>query len=361
MSKDYYKILGVKRDATEDEIKKAYKKGALKYHPDRQSGKSEKEQKEAEEKFKEMLEAYQVLSDPDKKRQYDTFGTVGSGGFSSGGMTMEEAMAAFMRFGGMGGMDMDDFFGGHRQKVYKGSDIKLRVKITMSEIYNGGQKNVKYNKMVRCKACNGTGSKNGKQTTCPHCNGSGQFVETTRNGFSVYQKIMTCPHCGGSGTINTNPCQECGGNGLVRQKSSITINVPSVEDFNKVVCYNGMGNSCQQQVGIDGDLYVINEIVEEDGFAITHGLDIKKKVEIPIFDCLTGCETKIIHLDGKTVNVKVPPLSKDESVVRVRGLGFRTKNGSVGDLLVVVKHKMPDGINKEEIALLNEVKNKLKW
>lgn len=362
MAKDYYKILGVDKKATDKDIKSAYKKMALKYHPDRQGDKSEAEKKAAEEKFKEVGEAYQVLSDQNKRKQYDMFGTTDFS-FGSGGMSMEEAMFSFMNFGGMG-----NFFGGGKPKnhVQKGGDIRLRVKITSSELYKlykGGTKTVTYTKKVKCEKCNGTGSNDGRTHVCQHCGGSGMSTSTMRKGNSIFQQIQTCEHCGGKGSLNTNPCEHCGGSGTKAKQETITIVIPCVDEFNNTVKYAGKGHESTNGNGINGDLYVIYEFTEEDGFDVDGHFNFVKEIEVPILDCLIGSDVKIKHLDGEIMTVKINPMTKEGDTVRVSGKGLKSKrsNGYCGDLILLIKTTQPKTVSDSEIEILKEAKKKLGW
>lgn len=358
--KDYYGILGVDRQADQDEIKKAYRKLALKYHPDKQNGKSEQEAKEAEEHFKEVNEAYQVLSDTEKRKKYDTFGTV-DGNFD-GWMSGADAMAEFMKhFHGFG----DDFFGdsmfgGHENTIVKGSSIRLNVNIGISELYTNAKKTVKYDKYIKCDDCNGTGSLNGDTVMCEHCKGTGKIVETHRKGFMMMQNITMCPHCNGKGVFPKHVCPKCAGHGLLIAENEYTFEIPfGIANGNGIKIPN-LGHSTAEPNGVDGDLIIIFNILPEKGFSVSNDnpLDMVYTLNLPVLDCITGCECEIQHLDGKKYRINVRQGVKDGYKMRIPRLGFRNNriNSQVGDLIVKINQVMPQNLGKEDIKAVNKLK-----
>ena len=259
--RDYYEVLDVAKTATAEEIKKAYRKKAIQYHPDKNPG-----DKAAEEKFKEAAEAYEVLSDPQKRQRYDQFGFAGvqGQGFGGGqGMTMEDIFAHFGDLFEGAGFDMGDFFGGRggRQgrRVRRGSDLRVKVRLTLEEIATGVEKKIKVRKLVPCKDCNGSGSADGKEgQPCPTCHGSGRVVRTQRGIFGMMQVQEECPTCHGEGKVIVNKCPKCGGEGVVRDEEIITIKIPAGVSGGMQIPVEGKGNAAPHG-GINGDLLVLVE------------------------------------------------------------------------------------------------------
>ena len=366
--KDYYGILGVDKNASDEEIKKKYKKLAVQYHPDKQQGKSEAEKKAAEEKFKEINEAYSILSDKNKRQQYDTFGTVdGNMGGMSGADAMAEFMKHFQNMGGFGGFgDFGDFFGGGRysnqQRIIKGSDIQVNVHLTLAEVYNGGTKEIKYSRNVRCASCGGTGSSDGKSAVCPQCNGMGYVVKTMQNGFAFVQETTPCPNCHGSGKVIKNPCTVCGGQGLVRKEEKIAFSIPPGTTDNTYTTIEGKGNEATNDSNlpsVNGDLRIVFKIKRDNKFTVneTNRYDIDYHVDVPVIDCITGCDLKIKHLDGRSYTVKVKQGATNGYVIRVRNKGLSDAYGQRGFLNVIINQKMPNKLSEKEIKLLNDLKN----
>lgn len=363
--KDYYKILGLSESDKklqgkefEDKLKKNYRKLTMKYHPDRNTTKSDEEKKECEDKFKDCVEAYEVLSDSQKRQQYDTFGTVDGNGFSGGGFSnMSDVMREFMRHaGGFGGFDP---FSQNTNRVKKGSDIKVNCKLTLEELYKGGKREVTYTKEKECKHCNGSGlGEGGRIDKCPHCNGSGYIVRVMQHGFAMVQQQTTCPHCKGEGEIIVNGCKHCNSTGNVREKHTITIDIPNGVVNNSYITIKGQGNRCERSQGIDGDLYIIFQIAEHKDFDISDSnpYTLVSLVEIPILDCITGGECYVTAIDGKKYKFEIKPNTEQGTILRLNGKGLRKQNGSYGDLNVIVKHKFPTKLTDEERNKLNELK-----
>lgn len=363
--KDYYKVLELSESDKklqgkefEDKLKKNYRKLSMKYHPDRNTNKSDKEKKEAEEKFKDCVEAYEILSDTQKRQHYDIYGTMDGSQFNGGGFgNMSDVMKEFMRHAhGFGFNPFDD---GPRQRVYKGSDIKVNVTLTLEELFNGGKRDVTYNKEKECKHCKGSGlGEGGRIDKCPHCNGSGYIVRVMQHGFAVVQQQTTCPHCNGSGETIINGCKHCGSTGNVREKHTITIDIPNGVVDNSYITVQGQGNRCARSQGVDGDLIVIFKIKEHKDFDVssTNPFNLMSLIEVPILDCITGCEFNVVAIDGKTYKVNVKPNTEQGTTLRLKGLGLRKNNGSRGDFDVIVKHKFPSTLSEEEIEKINELK-----
>ena len=270
--RDYYEVLGVDKNATADDLKKAYRKLAIQYHPDKQQGKSDAEKKAAEEKFKEAAEAYNVLSDPDKRARYDQFGFAGEqmgGGGYGGGMSMEDILRQFGDlFGGFGGAfgGFGDIFGGgggQSQRVNRGTDLRVRVKMTLSEIAKGSEKKLRIPRMKSCDHCHGTGAKDGTALeTCPTCHGSGVEVRMQRTMFGTMQAQSVCHTCGGSGKRIKETCPHCGGKGLVRKEEVVSISIPAGVADGMTLRLTRQGNDAPGG-GIPGDLQVVIEEVRD--------------------------------------------------------------------------------------------------
>lgn len=356
MSKrDYYSILGVAQNATLEDIKKSYKKMALKWHPDKWSNKSEAEKKEAEEKFKEVSEAYSVLSDDKKRRQYDMFGTVDNSGATSQGF---DPFEVFRR---MQDLDLDeDFFTGGKQRkktANKGSTIRFTAKIPLEEVYNNSSHTIKYNRYKPCKECGGKGSKSGKSDVCPHCHGTGVITETYRNNFMTSIQQTPCPYCKGSGYIIKDPCKRCGGTGLEIVQETYSFKVPIGCVDNSYIVIEGAGNYPERNDGVTGDLQIVFKILPHESFSIdeSNPYNLVTTVEIPVLDCLTGCRKSIKGLGGEEIKFDVKPFTETGTAIVLGGLGLRKPYGR-GSLIVVIKQKMPKEISKEEQKLIDKLK-----
>lgn len=361
MSKNYYKILGVDKNVGEDELKSKYKKLCLKFHPDRHAKDSEEDKKKAEESFKEVCEAYEVLSDPQKRQQYDMFGTV-DGNFSSrgDGMTAEDIMREFMGggFGHFGGFGSRGFTNSATYR--RGSDKKIRISVTLEDVYFERIKNVTYDVDRSCDICRGNGSADGSSSRCPHCGGTGMVTETQRWAGGIAQSTHPCPHCGGTGYAITNPCPHCGGTGVVTKKVSKGFKIPKIDRLNYTYKFESEGNACHNNAGTNGDLlftFVLNEdpnskfYVDEANIA-----NIYTDIEVSVIDCLVGCEKEIKSVDGRTLKIKIPQGTKDGYSFAFNGYGFKTSNGIVGKLIAKVKMIMPK-LTDKQISKIKEIIN----
>lgn len=360
MAQDYYKILGVERNATDEELKKAYKKAALLYHPDRQQGKSEEEKKKAEETFKSVNEAYHILSDKDKRRQYDTFGTV-DGNFSS--MNAEDAMSEFMHhfssgFSGFGNMWTEDFFN-QGPRVVRGTSIQVNVPLTLSELIKQKRKTIKYSRYATCEHCHGTGSKDGKTTMCPHCNGNGHITTTQRKGFTILQQTVECPYCKGSGKVITDPCQHCNGRGLKRQEDTFTFNIPNGATHNTFITAPERGNEPEGGKGVRGDLKIVFHVDAEQGFTIdnTNPYNVIYECKMPILDCITGGTHSFKYVDGTVHNFKIPTGAKEGQRIDIGEYGIYDVHGRRGHLIAVIHQSMPSTLSNRTIGEINKLKN----
>lgn len=361
--KDYYKILNLtdsdKRLQGKDfekVLKSNYRKLTLKYHPDRNNDKSEEEKKIAEEKFKDCVEAYEVLSDPQKRQQYDVYGIVGDSNFDGGFQNMSDAMREFIRHAH--GFDFD-MFSRNQHKVHKGGNIKVRVKLTLDEIFNGGKKTITYERDKECKDCKGTGlGENGRIDKCTQCKGSGYVVRTIQNGYSIIQQQMQCPYCNGSGEVIINECKKCKGSGNIRQKETIEIDIPNGVTKDSYATMQGYGNNSVRSQGINGDLYILFDVLEHEDFEISpdNVYNLISLQEIPILDCITGCDAYIKCLDGKSYKYTISPNTEQGSILRLKGKGLKKRDGSYGDLNIIIKHKFPQILTSEELEKVNELK-----
>ncbi len=357
--RDYYEVLGVGRNATADELKKAYRKLALQYHPDRNPG-----DKEAEEKFKEAAEAYDVLSNPEKKAKYDKFGHAafegGAGGYG-GGMDMNDIFSHFGDifgdiFGG-GGSSFSGFsgFGGssagrRARTVAHGSNLRIKVKLTLEEIDKGCEKRIKVGKYVPCKSCGGTGARNNSYDTCPHCHGAGVVTEVRRTILGQMQTQSVCPHCGGQGRVIKDKCHDCGGEGIVRSDEIITINIPAGVADGMQLSMAGQGNAAPHG-GVPGDLIVLVEELPHDTFERQES-NLYYNAFITYAQAALGASIEIPTLSGK-VKVKIEAGTPSGKVLRLRGKGLPEMNGyGRGDLLVSVNVWVPKSLTHEEKELI---------
>ena len=359
--RDYYEVLGVSKGASADEIKKAYRKLAVKYHPDKNPG-----DKEAEEKFKEAAEAYAVLSDPDKKAKYDQFGHAGVDGagpdFSSGfgdlNDILNEMFGGGFNFGGFGRGFGGGRNSGPQQRVYRGRDIRVRVKLTLEEIAKGVEKEISIEKSVPCGDCGGKGAKNSSDIkTCPACNGTGQVQRVVNSIFGPSYTYSTCQQCGGEGKIISNPCRTCGGTGLVRKRETIKVQIPAGVEAGMQLTVQGQGHAAKNN-GVNGDLLVVIEEQEHPNLKRNgNNLYYTKVISMP--DAILGAEVEIPCLDG-AYKVKVEPGTQSGTVVRLRGKGLPTVNGygGTGDLYVKFAVWVPKKLSKEDKEIIESLRNR---
>lgn len=333
MTKNFYEILGVDENATADEIKKKYRKLSIQYHPDRNP-----DNKEAEEKFKEIAEAYEILSDENKRKQYDIERK--GGGFNP-----------FEGFGGHGFADFSNFFGngfGRRQQVEKGNDIYVNVNISLQDIYNQKNINVDYNKHMPCHFCNGTGAEGGKVNICPHCNGSGMVSKTQVHGNTIYTTQSPCQHCQGKGKTIDKKCSHCNGSGHEVIKDKVNFNIPSGAFDGASMLMEGYGDLPKSTNGIPGNLVVTFHIIPDDYFKVENGI-LTHDEYIPFNECMLGCKRTIKAINGKEYVLNIPELTRDE-----KRFAFRD-NGLWGKPYVVnVKYQMPDKLTDKQKELLNK-------
>lgn len=358
--RDYYEVLGVGKNANADEIKKAYRKAAIKYHPDKNPG-----DKEAEEKFKEAAEAYDVLSNPDKKARYDQFGHAGmsgaaggSGGFSgAGGFTMEDIFRNFGDiFGGHFGGGFSGFGGSTEgaPRMNRGSDLRVKVRLTLKEIANGTTKKLKINKMVACDACNGTGAKNkDSYKTCPTCNGSGYVTQVVNTFFGRTQTTSACPTCHGEGKVITDPCPKCKGEGIFRGEEVIEIKIPAGVGEGMQLSVSGKGNAARHG-GVNGDLLVVIE-EEKHPELERDGNDLLYNLNLTIPTAVLGGSVEVPTIDGKA-KIKIQPGTQAGQVLRLKGKGIPDVNGyGRGDILAVVDIAVPSKLSADEKRLMEQL------
>ncbi len=361
--RDYYEVLGVDKNASEDEIKKAYRKIAIKYHPDRNPG-----NKEAEEKFKEAAEAYDVLHDPQKRQQYDQFGFDGPqgmggfGGFSSGGFSMDDIFSMFGDvFGGRGGFSgFGGFGGGQRQTTqHRGSDLRLKVRLTLQEVSTGVTKKFKVKKDVICDHCHGSGAEKGSSSeTCATCHGSGVVTRTTQSLFGVMQSQSVCPTCGGEGKVIKNKCKYCGGTGIVKGEEVVEIKIPAGVASGMVVNVPGKGNAGIHN-GVAGNIQVLIDEEENDTF-IRDGQDVIYNLLLDFPTASLGGNVEIPTIEGTKVRIKIEPGTQPGKTLRLRGKGLPAVQGygsGRGDLVVNISVFVPKSLSRDEKNVLEKLKD----
>lgn len=355
--RDFYEILGVSRSASQDEIKKAYRKVAMQFHPDRNPG-----NKEAEEKFKEAAEAYEVLSDPDKRGQYDRFGHAGmrgSAGPGPGGMRMEDI---FSNFGDIFGDDVfGSFFGGGRGQQrgsagVRGSNLRVKIKLNYAEIAQGVTKKIRVKKYVACHQCGGSGAKDkGSFQTCATCGGSGQVKRVTQTFLGQMQTVTTCPTCNGEGTMITSKCSNCQGSGREYNEQTVSIDIPAGVQQDMQLSVSGKGNAGERG-GAPGDLIVL---IEEEPHPDLQrdGLNVAYDLYISIADAIFGKQIEVPTIDG-LAKIKIPPGTQSGKIFRLRGKGFPAiQRYEKGDQLIHVNVWTPQNLNAEEKEIFEKMRD----
>ncbi len=368
--RDYYEVLGISKGASDDEIKKAYRKAAMKYHPDKFSNASDKEKKDAEDKFKEVNEAYQVLSDSQKKAQYDQFGHAafeqGAGGFGGGAGFggaggFEDIFSSFFGGGGAGFGGFGSGFGGSSRRSYvePGRDLRYQVEITLEEAATGVEKTIKYKRNGKCPSCNGSGAEAGSSMkTCPKCNGRGYVEVTQRTILGNMVSQSECSECHGKGKIPEKKCKTCGGTGITKETVEKKIKIPAgIEDGQKLRL-DGMGEASENG-GPNGDLYIVIRVKDHAIFE-RRGMDIYCEIPIKFTTAALGGEVEIPTLKGKK-NMKIPAGTQTGKMFRMRGEGIQALRGSmVGDEIIQVVVETPIDLNENQQKLLRAFEDSLK-
>jgi molecular chaperone DnaJ len=349
---EFYALLGISREASDAEIKKAYRKLAMEYHPDRNSS------PQAEAKFKEITEAYEVLRDPQKRATYDRYGKAGlagGGGYGFHHVDLSEALNIFMRdFGAMGGFE--SLFGGRRSRAEerRGQDIRVTVRLTLTEVALGAKKTVKLKTLERCGTCNGAGAKPGSHpTTCTTCHGSGEVRRATRSMFGQFISVAPCPTCNGEGKIIGDPCEVCRGEGRVRGERSVTVDIPAGVSTNNYLTLRGQGAAGPRN-GPNGDLLVMLDIKEDERFE-RQGDDLVYDLQVSFSQAALGGEHAVPTPYGEE-RLRIPPGTQPETVLRLRGKGLpMLGQDAKGDLLVRVRVWTPERLNEEQERLFREL------
>ena len=357
MSNDYYQTLGIDKKASKDEIKKAFRKLAHQYHPDKKGG--------DEKKFKEASEAYSVLSDDKKRAEYDAYGRVFSGGNGpQGGQRGGQAGFEGFDFSGFQGADFDvdlndifggfgDIFGGGGRRQARGRDISIDIELAFKESIFGITRRVLITKDSACSTCEGSGAEPGTKTkTCSTCNGKGQIVESRRSPFGTFSVSSTCATCSGRRVVPEKPCSLCHGKGVRRKEEEITIVIPPGLENGQMVRMGALGEAISG--GVAGDLYVKVHVRPDPKFR-KEGFNLVTELPIKITDSLIGAEYKLDTLDGP-VTVNVPPLHSTDEILRMKGKGVPTEPGKRGDLLIRVRVEFPNKLSKTAKEILSKLK-----
>jgi molecular chaperone DnaJ len=370
MKRDFYEILGIAKSASQDEIKKAYRKVAMQFHPDRNPG-----DKASEEKFKEAAEAYEILSDTDKRAQYDRFGHNafsqgrggGSGGFSGSGMNMDDI---FSQFGDIFGDEspFGSFFGGgagrrssgSRTRGVRGSNLRIKIKLNYEEMAKGASKTVKVKKHVTCTTCTGSGAKDKNSVqTCSACGGSGQVRRVQNTFLGQMQTVTTCPTCNGEGSTIANKCTVCKGEGRVYGEETVTIEIPAGVQEGMQLSMSGKGNAGERG-GANGDLIIL---IEEEAHAELHrdGLNVAFDLHLSFPEAVFGTNIEVPTIDGKA-KIKIPPGTQSGKIFRLKGKGFPAVNSyEKGDQLIHVNIWTPQHVNAEEKSMLEKMQESVNF
>lgn len=356
--RDYYEVLGVGKNANDDEIKKAYRKLAIKYHPDKNPGDSA-----AEDKFKEAAEAYEVLSNSQKRQQYDRFGHSGMGNMGGGGMNMDDIFSHFSDIFGAGGGGFGDFFsggggsrsGGGRQRARKGSNLRIKLKLTLEEIANGVEKKIKVKRHIPCDACDGTGAKNGTALkTCPTCNGTGQIKKVVNTMLGQMMSASTCHTCNGTGQIIEHKCEKCHGDGRLLEEDTIEVKIPAGVTEGMQLAMTGKGNM-PPRGGVPGDLLIVIEEIEHETLK-REGTNIIYELYLSFIDATLGTEVEIPTIYGD-VKFKIDSGTQSGKILRLRNKGIRDIDGyEKGDQLVHVNIWTPQQLTRKEKETLESLR-----
>ncbi|MDL2222711.1 molecular chaperone DnaJ [Bacteroidales bacterium OttesenSCG-928-M11] len=352
----YYEVLEISKTASGEEIKKAYRKKAIQYHPDKNPG-----DKTAEDKFKEAAEAYEVLSNEDKRRRYDQYGHAGVGGAASSGyggnMSMDDIFSQFgdifgSAFGGFGGFG--GFGRGSSKRVNRGTDLRVKVKLSLKEIAHGVEKKIKVKKYVACSHCNGNGSENGTElSTCSTCNGSGQVIRTVNTMIGTMQTQSVCPDCGGEGSRITKKCSHCSGEGVSIQEDIIALNIPPGVMDNMQLSMQGKGNAARRG-GINGDLLVLIE-EEPHPELIRDQNDVIYNLLLSFPQAALGATVEVPTIEGKA-KIKIDPGTQPGKILRLKNKGLPMLNRyGTGDLVINVSVYVPEKLSKEQEEIISSI------
>jgi molecular chaperone DnaJ len=366
-SKNYYDILGIDKKANKDEVKKAFRKLAQKYHPDKGG---------SEDKFKEITEAYSILSDDTKRREYDSYGQTfpggagpGAGGFGAGGFNGGMGGFDFSNFqgAGMGGIEFDisdlfggmagDMFGGNRggSRAKRGRDISMDIEITFKDSILGTKRSVLITKVSQCEVCAGTGAKpKTEMETCKTCNGAGRIHETRDSVLGAFTSVRTCPTCEGSGKVPKEKCTNCSGRGVIRKEEEIKIQIPAGIDNGEMIRMPGQGEAIK--AGIAGDLYIKVHVKPHAVFR-KEGANLVMNLPVKLTDALLGTSVSVNTIDDKVLEVKVPAMQNTEETLRVRGKGVAYADGGSGDLLIRVTASLPRKLSGKAKKAIEELKS----
>lgn len=356
--RDYYEILGVTRNATQEEIKKAYRKVAIKFHPDKNP-----DNPEAEDQFKEAAEAYEILRNPDKRERYNRFGHQGvggasGGGYGGGGMTMDDIFSQFGDIFGGGGNPFESFFGGggRTQRQRKGSNLRIKLKLTLDEVAHGAEKKIKVKRYTSCDVCGGNGAKNGTAVrSCPSCSGTGQIRKVVNTMLGQMVSSSTCPTCSGEGKIVDDKCDKCYGEGRILEEEVINVKIPEGVGDGMQLSMSGKGN-VPRRGGIPGDLLIVIEEVE-DAQLKREGINIVHDLYLSFVDAALGTSVEVPTIDGN-VKIKIDPGTQSGKILRLRGKGVQDINGySRGDQLININIWTPKNLTDKEKNILNGLKN----
>lgn len=339
MSKDYYKILEVDKNSTADEIKKSYRKLAMKYHPDKNNG-----DPASEEKFKECAEAFEVLSDPKKKQEYDNYGTVGGSSFSGGGFDMNDIFSKFGDFFGFGGQQS--------RNVRRGNDVRVRMSVSINDIISGVDKKIKYIRQVKCKVCDGVGGKDVKP--CSTCNGQGRRVIVQQTAFGAVQQVISCSNCNGQGQTTSTNCNNCKGHGTNPNEENLDVKIPKGAVAGTNFTMTGLGNWVKN--GQPGDLHIFIEETEDNLFKREDN-HLFYEHTISLVDAVLG-ESYEINTPNGNIKFNVTPGTTHGKTITIKGKGVPNinYNNRVGDLFIIVNIKVPTNLSKEEVEIFKELK-----
>ncbi|MEX0910261.1 MAG: molecular chaperone DnaJ [Candidatus Paceibacterota bacterium] len=352
MAKDYYQILGVDKKASTEDIKKQFRKLAHKYHPDKQGG--------DEAKFKEINEAYQILSNDKKRSEYDMYGNVFSGGSTGGGHGSNMGGFDFSGFNGGGGFEFDlgdifgDMFGGGRGRTKRGRDISVDIQISFEESVFGVKRNLLINKIGACDTCGGSGAASSSKTkTCSTCNGKGKINETRRSFIGAVTINTTCSTCKGKGTIPEKPCSDCGGGGVKKKNEEINIKVPAGIENGEMIRLSGRGEAVSG--GQNGDLYVKIHVEPHPVFK-RDGYDLRMDLNVKLSDALLGAAYNIETIDGKNLTVKIPAGISFGEILRVKNEGVPVDEKRRGNLMIKIIIKTPQKLSRRARKIIEDLK-----